>query len=237
MARLERSFWSAALKISLSALVPVYNGQSTVGSLISQLLDLLSELTDRFELVAIDNGSTDATAEVIADLALLYPQLCRVVMPRRADRAAVLRTGLEYSTGDIVLARGQGCATGLSGLTDLWRALRLGDIAVIRPQASTSLGSIPALPSEQPLDEPDWQMAQRCVLDGWLRTRSNRDWAGFLAARGFAIQEIDPRSCGSRPMAHATVGLKLPAAVEHSRPHIAVTHGSRPTRRPNYLDR
>jgi len=225
------------LKISLSALVPVCNRQSTIGSLVLQLLEVLSELTDRFELVVLDNGSTDATAEVMADLAIRYPQMSRVVLPGRADRATVLRTGLAHSSGDIVLVRNQECGTGLAALGELWQALRLGDIAVIRPRELAALGSIPPLPSDPSLDEPDWQMVRRCVLDGWLRTRSNRDWAGFLAARGYAVQEIDPRSFASRLLSRSTVDLKLPAALTHPRPQVAPSHGSRPTRRPNYLDR
>jgi hypothetical protein len=221
------------LKISLSALVPVCNSQSTVGLLVSQLLDVLSELTHRFELVVIDNGSTDSTAEVLGDLAILYPQVTRVALPERVECPAMLRAGLRNSSGEVVLYRSETCRSGLGGLVELWQALRLGDIAIVRGRAFGSLGSIPALPNEHSVDEPDWQMVRRHVLDGWLRTRSSRDWVGFLSARGYAVQEIDPRLFGSRPS--RPMAIKLPATTEH-RPNVAAGHGSRPTRRPNYLD-
>jgi glycosyltransferase involved in cell wall biosynthesis len=222
------------LKITLSALVPVCNAQSTIGPLVSQLLDVLSELTHRFELVVIDNGSTDSTAEVVADLALLYPQVTRVVLPERAERAAVLRAGMRNSSGDIILCRSEGCRTGCGGLEELWNALRHGDIAVIGPREFATLGSIPPLPTDKPIDDPDWQLVRRHALDGWLRTRSNHDWVSFLTARGFTVHEIDPRLFSAR--SSRQVALKLPAAAEH-RPHVGPSHGSRPTRRPNYLDR
>jgi hypothetical protein len=222
-----------ALKISLSALIPVCNGQSTLAPLVSQLLDVLSELTHRFELVVIDNGSTDSTAEVIAELAVLYPQVSRIVMPQRAGLAAVLRAGLQGSLGELVLYRSESCRTGLGAVGELWQAVQVGDIAVIRSRPFASLGSIPPLPNDQPAEESDWQMVRRQVLDGWLRTQSSRDWPEFLAARGFAVQEIDPCLVGSRPLRPA---VKLPAASE-PRTHVAASHASRPTRRPNYLDR
>lgn len=228
-----RSFFSQdgiALKISLSALVPVYNCQTTVASLVSHLLEHLAELTNRFELLVIDNGSTDATAEVIADLAVVYPQTGRLVLPCRSDWASVVRAGLRHSSGEIVLDRSQGCQSGMSALTGLWQAMRLGDVAVVRSQPAM-LGSIPPLPLEN--RAPDWQMVRRCALDGWLRTRSNRDWVSFLAARGYAVQEVDARNT-SRDLPSANIGLKLPAA-EAIWPAAAV--GKRPTRRPNYLDR
>lgn len=219
------------MKISLSALVPIHNCQATIASLVSHLLEHLAELTNRFELVIIDNGSTDATAEVIADLALLYPQTSRLVLPSYSDWASVVRAGLRHSSGEIVLHRSETCQSGMSGLNGLWQAMRLGDVAVVRSPQAATLGSIPALPLEN--RSPDWQMVRRCALDGWLRTRSNRDWVSFLGARGYAVQEVDGRN-PSRGLPHANVGLKLPAA-EAPRPAAAV--GKRPTRRPNYLDR
>lgn len=229
------------MKISLSVLVPVFNAQATVGSLVSQLLDVLAEMTHRFELVVIDNGSTDATAEVISELALLYPQMSRVVLPSRSDWAIVARAGLRHSSGEVVLHRSETCRAGMSGLSELWQAMRLGDVAVIRPRESAALGSIPPLPHDERPNVPDWQMVRRCTLDGWLRTKSSRDWVSFLGARGYAVQELDPRSLGSRAEPRPHGGLRLPAA-EHSRPHMAASHGaatksSHPTRRPNYLDR
>lgn len=216
------------MKISLSALVPVYNYQATVASLVSHLLEHLAELTNRFELVIIDNGSTDATPEVIADLAVIYPQTSRLVLPGHSDWASVVRSGLRHSSGEIVLYRNETCQSGMSGLSGLWQAMRLGDVAVVRSQAAAPLGSIPPLPLEN--RSPDWQMVRRCALDGWLRTRSNRDWVSFLAARGYAVQEVDGRNTSPA----GNIGLKLPAA-ETPRPAAAV--GKRPTRRPNYLDR
>ncbi|HVA50718.1 MAG TPA: glycosyltransferase [Pirellulales bacterium] len=224
------------MKTSLSALVPVTNSQSTVGPLVSQLLEVMSELTDRFELLVIDNGSTDATAEVIADLALLYPQLSQVVLAAPADRATLMRQGMLRSSGDVVLYRSETCAGGPGALNLLWHALRLGDVAIARRGGPALLGAIPPLPSEGPVTEPDWHMARRCVLDGWLRTQSSRDWADFLAARGFAVQEIDSRWIGPRPSWRSGVSVQLPAAHVQRR-DSAASQATRPTRRPNYLDR
>jgi hypothetical protein len=237
MVRQVVSLWSVPLKISLSALVSVCDRQSTVVSLISQMLDILPELTHRFELVVIDNGSTDATAEIISDLAILYPQMSRVALPRHSDWATVAREGLMHSSGDIVLYRGEHCTTGVGGLSELWQALRMGDVAVTRPRQRASLGSIPSLPNDRSLEQPDWQMVRRPLLDGWLRTKSSQNWSMFLAARGFEVQEVDCRSFGPRSVSRASTELRLPAAKESSRSHVAVSHGTRPTRRPNYLDR
>ena len=63
------------MKASLSVLLPVHNAQSTVGDAIGRLLEVLPELTNRFEIIVVDDGSTDATCEVADDWARHYPQV------------------------------------------------------------------------------------------------------------------------------------------------------------------
>jgi glycosyltransferase involved in cell wall biosynthesis len=63
------------MKASLSVLLPVYNAQSTVGDAIGRLLEIVPELTNRFEIIVIDDGSSDATCEVADDWARHYPQV------------------------------------------------------------------------------------------------------------------------------------------------------------------
>ena len=63
------------LNKSLTIVLPVYNGETRLRKCVGEILELASELTARFGVLIIDDGSTDATFEVAEELAALYPQV------------------------------------------------------------------------------------------------------------------------------------------------------------------
>ena len=60
---------------SLTIVLPIYNGASRLRKQVNEILELASELTDRFGILIVDDGSTDATSEVAEELAARYPQI------------------------------------------------------------------------------------------------------------------------------------------------------------------
>ena len=77
---------------SLTVVLPVYNGESRLRASVREILELASELTTRFGIVIVDDGSTDATYEVAEELAAHYPQ----VSVRRHRQRRGLGSTLEY---------------------------------------------------------------------------------------------------------------------------------------------
>jgi Glycosyl transferase family 2 len=60
---------------SLTIVLPVYNNESQLTTAVTEMLDLASDLTSRFAIMIVDDGSTDETSNVAQDLALKYPQV------------------------------------------------------------------------------------------------------------------------------------------------------------------
>jgi hypothetical protein len=60
---------------SLTIVLPVYNGESRLRAQVREILELASELTNRFGILIVDDGSTDATFEVAEELAAHFPQV------------------------------------------------------------------------------------------------------------------------------------------------------------------
>jgi hypothetical protein len=106
---------------SLSVLLPVKNAQSTLVSTVQKILDVVSELSERIELLIIDDGSVDATSEVAKDLTLHYPQVKAICQSRSSGLEAAINTALRHSRGDISLIYEEELGTPLS---DIVRALK-----------------------------------------------------------------------------------------------------------------
>jgi glycosyltransferase involved in cell wall biosynthesis len=61
-----------------------------------------SELTPDFEIVVVDDGSADGTAEIADELARTYPQVRAVHHPKNRDYGAALQTGFRSATKELI---------------------------------------------------------------------------------------------------------------------------------------
>ena len=87
----------------ISVMLPSYNEADNLGPVVEELVTVLTELRREFEIIVIDDGSTDATAKVVADLAVEYPQVVSLRMRRNVGKSPALAAGFHSVTGSIVV--------------------------------------------------------------------------------------------------------------------------------------
>jgi glycosyltransferase involved in cell wall biosynthesis len=95
-----------ALNRSLTVLLPVRDAQSTLAATVAEVLEMASDLSPCFELLIIDDGSSDATSEVARELSQSYPQVHTLRHDKPLGEEAAVRSGLAQSRGDVVVVRG-----------------------------------------------------------------------------------------------------------------------------------
>lgn len=115
---------------SLTILLPVRNNQAALAASVQRLLDALAEQPGQFELIVIDDGSTDATIEVADELARKYPQVSALRHAYPLGQEAAIQTGLQLATGDLVLVHDRGGMRRIDRESPLTGPRSLGDPAL-----------------------------------------------------------------------------------------------------------
>jgi len=89
---------------TLSILIPLYNEEEFVGTLLERVLAApLPEGVER-EIVIVDDGSTDDSARIVEKIAAAYPGVVRFIrQPRNQGKGAAIRTAIEHATGEFSL--------------------------------------------------------------------------------------------------------------------------------------
>ncbi len=88
---------------SLSVVLPAYNEEESVGTAVRRALEVLPTLAHRWEVIVVDDGSTDRTPEIMEQLAEEhYPRVRRLRHKANLGYGAALRTGFSRAKHDLV---------------------------------------------------------------------------------------------------------------------------------------
>ena len=123
---------------TLSVIVPVFNESSNVFHTAAAIAETLGKAGISYELVFVNDGSTDDTAERIAELGRTDATVRLTGYPANAGRGKALRTGLAAARGQFVATIDADLSYHPSAILDLMKALEQNpgaDFAVGSPYA------------------------------------------------------------------------------------------------------
>jgi glycosyltransferase involved in cell wall biosynthesis len=87
---------------AISVFFPAYNDAGTIASMVLAALHTCASLTDDYEVIVVNDGSTDYTGEVLADLASQYKHVRVITHPVNRGYGGALRTGFETASKELV---------------------------------------------------------------------------------------------------------------------------------------
>jgi len=92
------------LRHCVSILMPLYNEEEFVATAIARVVQApLPAGLDR-ELIVVDDGSTDGSAEIVMSLAKEHPGVIRFIHhPRNCGKGAAIRTAMQHARGEFCL--------------------------------------------------------------------------------------------------------------------------------------
>ena len=117
MAGRPRTAGNAGWRLSL--VIPAYNEAAGIGQAIAEAHDALAGLADDYEILVVDDGSTDGTADAVVEIACGRPWLRLLRHPHNRGYGAALRTGFEAARFDRVAFTDADCQFHLADLASL----------------------------------------------------------------------------------------------------------------------
>jgi glycosyltransferase involved in cell wall biosynthesis len=113
----------AARPPGLSVFFPAYNDSGTIASLVITAVQTARRLTPDFEVIVVNDGSADATGEILAELVRTYPEVRVVTHARNRGYGAALRSGFAAATRDLVFYTDGDAQYDPAEMEVLWTAL------------------------------------------------------------------------------------------------------------------
>lgn len=89
--------------IELSIVVPVYNEVDNVKLLVESIINTVELITNKFELIIVDDGSTDGTVKALKSIVKETPGLEVITFRRNYGQTAALSAGFDKAKGNIIV--------------------------------------------------------------------------------------------------------------------------------------
>lgn len=88
----------------LTIVVPVLNEEEAIDLFLSRIKEVIDAIPDiEYEIIFVDDGSTDGTSQVVLDAHAQDQAICLVRLSRNFGKEAALTAGLEAASGDAVI--------------------------------------------------------------------------------------------------------------------------------------
>ena len=171
-----------------SLVIPAYNESSRLRPTLDEILRYAGEEKWDSEILVVDDGSHDDTAEIVREYARAHPQIQLVQNPGNRGKGYSVRNGMLHARGDICLFTDADLSSPIAEAEKLFDAIRQGaDIAIgsrwLRAELQTE---------RQPLYRQAFGRIFNLLLRLVLGLRFRDTQCGFKAFRREAAQRIFP---------------------------------------------
>jgi dolichyl-phosphate beta-glucosyltransferase len=197
--------------MELSIIVPAFNESQRIGLTLQRVHRFLAARPASFEIIVVDDGSTDNTVALVTALAGKLPGLRVLCSPANRGKGHAVRLGMRAARGRVRVFSDADGSTPIDELDPLLQALAAGaDIAIGSRYLAASRVTRP-----QPWCRRVWsrvvnRVVQRVLLPGVADTHCGFKAFTAAAAHTFAACTVDGWSFDLEVLARArTQGLRI----------------------------
>jgi glycosyltransferase AglD len=118
-------------ELELSIVLPAHNEAPRIQRCIQEVERAVTALTSSYEIVVVEDGSTDGTTSIVTALSKTYPHLLYLHSARRLGKGKAIKKGLGSAKGNVIVFMDVDLATGLESLPMIIKIVREGQGLVI----------------------------------------------------------------------------------------------------------
>ena len=220
----------------LSIVTPIYNEETHILDSLSVIIDSARDIDTPFELVVVDDGSTDGSWAILQEMANAVPEIRCVSLARNFGKEGAIRAGLEIADGDAVVLMDcdlQHPPSLIPEMYRLWREEgfkvvnavkhdRRNEPAIVALRARIFYGVLQRLAGTRLLGSSDFKLLDRDIVDLYRRLpERNMFFRGLVSWLGHAQCdlpfEVAPRVSGESKWSTLKLfGLAFNAVVSFS---------------------
>ena len=89
--------------VALSIVIPIFNEVETLPYLLDQIEQGVSAYPDIYEIICVDDGSTDGSVELLRELASRHERLRAIILRRNYGQTAAMAAGFEHAQGHTIV--------------------------------------------------------------------------------------------------------------------------------------
>lgn len=119
------------LKIDYSIVIPAFNEKARIGATLDDVIRCVENNRWNAEIIVVDDGSTDATAVIVREIAARCPYVRLLPNGVNRGKGYSVRNGILHASGDIVLFTDADLSSPIEEAHRLFTAIREGaDVAI-----------------------------------------------------------------------------------------------------------
>jgi dolichol-phosphate mannosyltransferase len=190
---------------ALSVIMPAYNEEAVIAATIGALCAALEAAAIAYELIVVDDASTDRTAEIVAGLAVSHPAIRPIHNPGPNGYGHAIRRGLAVYRGDAMVVVTSDGADAPKDVVAYAAKIAEGHDCVFGQR----FGPGSTVTGYPPLKRLANRLANRLI--GWLAGSSYRDFTnGFKCYRRVVVDDMQPLVAGQF---NITIEMSLKAVL------------------------
>jgi glycosyltransferase involved in cell wall biosynthesis len=117
--------------MDISLVIPLYNEEESLPELISWIGDVMNRNGFSYEVILIDDGSSDKSWKVIEGLAQNNKNLKGIKLRRNYGKSAALQKGFEAAVGDVVITMDADLQDSPEEIPDLYKMIKEDDYDLV----------------------------------------------------------------------------------------------------------